>query len=104
MGIIKAVVGKLERGNLITYLIYTSYFLYAIVFLGLFYVDSYYIDILKLVTQTYIAITLIYYFSPFSSFIELTANMRSVIFSSAFILLLNNMNTLRRTMLYIRIV
>lgn len=86
----------IEKGNLIPYLIYTSYFVYTVVFLGLFFINSYYVDILKVLTQTYIAVTLIYYFNPFSSVTTITPNIRKVIFSSAFILLLNNSNTIKQ--------
>lgn len=86
----------IKKGNLIPYFIYTSYLLYAITYLGIFFVGSYYINGLKLITQTYIAFTLIFYFNPFSSFKEITPNMRRLIFSSGFILLLNNIPTIQQ--------
>ena len=80
----------LKNGNLIKYLIYITYLLYLILYLKLFLLDSYYINTIELITQFYITITILIYFNPFSSFKELTPNMKRLIFSSGLILLTNN--------------
>lgn len=96
MTIVSSITRMFKDGNLYPYLIYTTYIVYAILFLGLFFIDAYYVDVLKIITQTYIALTLMYYFNPYTSVKTLTPNIRKVIFSSAFVLLLNNINTLNR--------
>lgn len=98
MSLLTNIISKMKNGNLIPYFIYTSYLLYAITYLGIFFIGSYYVNGLKLITQTYIALTLIFYFNPFSSFKEITPNMRRLIFSSGFILLLNNIPTIQQMM------
>jgi len=47
------------------YLLYTSYFLYALLFLGVLH-DVYYINLVSKITQTFIALFLIIRFNPFS--------------------------------------
>jgi hypothetical protein len=79
-----------KRGNLIPYLLYSSYIIYLITYFGLLYINPYYINILEIITHTYIAITLMYYFNIFSdSQEELSNNMRRIIFSSGLILFTN---------------
>lgn len=93
MTVMTYIADVVKYGNLYPYLIYTTYIVYSILFLGLFFINNYYVDVLNMVTQTYIAITLIYYFNPFTTVKTLTTNIRSVIFASAFILLLHNIST-----------
>jgi hypothetical protein len=83
-----------EKGNLITYLIYTSYFIYAIIYLGIFYINPYYVKIINIITQFYIGVTLIYYFNPITELNNISKNMKKIIFISGLTLLTNNIGNI----------
>lgn len=87
---------KIGEGNLFIYLMVITYILYIFLYLGLFYVDEQYTTILEVITQTYISLSLLYYFNPFSSYTTITSTMRRVIFSAGFTLLVNNTGNIIR--------
>lgn len=87
---------KIGEGNLFIYLMVITYLLYIFLYLGLFYVDEQYTTILEVITQTYISLSLLYYFNPFSSYTTITSTMRRVIFSAGFTLLVNNTGNIIR--------
>lgn len=89
----------ITNGNLIPYLLYTSYVLYIILYLGVSYIDPYYASSLEVITQIYIAGSLLYYFNPFitsSRMKTITPNMRELIFTAGFVLLINNIGKITR--------
>lgn len=87
---------KIGEGNLFIYLMVITYILYIFLYLGLFYIDERYTTILEVITQTYISLSLLYYFNPFSSYTTITSTMRRVIFSAGFTLLVNNTGNIIR--------
>lgn len=87
---------KIGEGNLFIYLMVITYILYIFLYLGLFYIDERYTTILEVITQTYISLSLLYYFNPFSSYTTITSTMRRVIFSAGFTLLINNTGNIIR--------
>ena len=63
-------------------------FLYIIIYLGLFYVEPFYIYYLSISTQIFVCLFLLYRFHPFRTH-TLNKNDGSIIFASALFLLAN---------------
>ena len=72
------------------YLLYTSYFLYALLFFGVLH-DVYYINLVSKITQTFIALFLIIRFNPLSN-TKFTNTDKKIVFHAG--ILLFSINTI----------
>ena len=72
------------------YLLYTSYFLYALLFLGVLH-DVYYINLVSKITQIFIALFLIIRFNPLSK-TTFTKTDKKIVFHAG--ILLFSINTI----------